>query len=177
MTSAVSWQNSVSLWPSSFCTTRPNFHVTPSVSWLSTFAFQSPIMKMTYFWVLFLEALVGLHRTIQLQLLQHYWSGHRLGLVWYWMVCLENEQRSYYHFWDCILALHFRLLVTMIAMPFLLRTWIWKISGRQWKTSGPGVESFGWQRVGHTLSVEQQNNKNIQIILFWKLSLQILQNI
>ena len=27
-----------------------------------------------------LEGLVGLHRTIQVQLLQHYWSGHRLGL-------------------------------------------------------------------------------------------------
>ena len=26
-----------------------------------------------------LGGLVGLHRTAQLQLLQHYWSGHRLG--------------------------------------------------------------------------------------------------
>ena len=31
------------------------------------------------FWVLVLKGLVGLHRTIQLQLLQHYWLGHRLG--------------------------------------------------------------------------------------------------
>ena len=30
------------------------------------------------------NAKVGsLHRTIQLQLLQDYWSGHRLGLPWY----------------------------------------------------------------------------------------------
>ena len=28
-----------------------------------------------------LESLVGLHRTVQLQLLQHYWLGHRLGLL------------------------------------------------------------------------------------------------
>ena len=28
--------------------------------------------------VLVLEGLVGLYRTVQLQLLQHYWSGHRL---------------------------------------------------------------------------------------------------
>ena len=28
-----------------------------------------------------LEDLVGLHRTIQLQLIQHYWLGHRLGLL------------------------------------------------------------------------------------------------
>ena len=41
------------------------------------------------FWVLALEGLLGLHRTIQLQLLQHYWSGCRLGLLWYWLIlCL-----------------------------------------------------------------------------------------
>ena len=28
--------------------------------------------------MLVLKGLVGLHRTIQLQLLQHYWSGHKL---------------------------------------------------------------------------------------------------
>ena len=33
-------------------------------------------MKRTSFWgVLVLKGLVGLHRTIQCQLLQHYWSG------------------------------------------------------------------------------------------------------
>ena len=63
-------------------------------------------MKRTsFFWVLVLEGLVGLHRTVQLQLLQHYWSGHRLGLPCYWMVCLGNEQRSFCHFWDCIQTL------------------------------------------------------------------------
>ena len=44
-------------------------------------------------------------RTVQLQLLQCYWSGHILGLPWYWMVCLGNEQRSFCHFWDCIQVL------------------------------------------------------------------------
>ena len=63
------------------------------------------------FWVLVLEGLVGLHRTIQFQLLQHYWLGHRLGLPWYWMVFLGNKQRSFCHFWDCIQVLHFRLIV------------------------------------------------------------------
>ena len=62
--------------------------------------------KWHLFWVLVLKGLIGLHRTIQLQLLQHYWLGHRLGLLWYWMVCLGNEQRSFCCFWDCI---HFRL--------------------------------------------------------------------
>ena len=46
-------------------------------------------------WVLVLEGLVGLHRTVQIQLLQHYWLGHRLGFMWYWMVCLGSEQRSF----------------------------------------------------------------------------------
>ena len=70
----------------------------------------SPLQwKGHIFWVLVLEGLVGLLRTVQHQLLWHYWSGHRLGLPWYWMVCLGNEQRSFCHFWDCIQVLHFRL--------------------------------------------------------------------
>ena len=68
------------------------------------------------FLVLVLECLVGLHRTIQLQLLRH-----RLKLLWYWMVCLGNEQRSFCCFWDCTYLLHFGLLLTMRATPFLLR--------------------------------------------------------
>ena len=64
-------------------TPRSNLPVIPGISWLPTFAFQSPIMKRTSFWVLVLEGLIGLHRTIQLQLLQHDWLGHRLGLPWY----------------------------------------------------------------------------------------------
>ena len=45
MTSAFSWQNSVRLCPASFCTPRPDFPVTPGISWLPTFPFQSPVMK------------------------------------------------------------------------------------------------------------------------------------
>ena len=109
MTSAFSWQNSVSLCPASFRIPRPNLPVTPGVSWLPTFAFQSPIMKGQLFWVLVLKGLVGLHRTIQLQLLQHYWLGHRLDHHDIGMVCLGNEQRSFCHFWDCTQVLHFGL--------------------------------------------------------------------
>ena len=79
------------------------------------------LWKGHLFWVLVLEDLVGLHRTVQLQLLQHYWLGLRLGLLWYWMVCLGNKQKSFCHFWDCIQVLHFRLLLTMRATPFLPR--------------------------------------------------------
>ena len=67
---------------------RPNLPVTSSVSWLPTFSFPSSIMK-TISLDGVLKDPVGLHRTVQLQLLQYYWSGHRLGLLWYWMVWLK----------------------------------------------------------------------------------------
>ena len=47
--------------------------------------------KEHLFWILVLEGLIGLQRTVQLQLLQHYWLGHRLGLLWYWMVFSETN--------------------------------------------------------------------------------------
>ena len=96
MTSAFSWQYCISLCPASFHIPRPNLPVTPGVSWLPTFAFQSPIMKRTTFGVLVLKCLVGLHRTIQLQLLQCYWLGHRLGLLWYWMSTINIVDRLAY---------------------------------------------------------------------------------
>ena len=108
MTSAFSWRNSISLCPASFCPPRSNLPVTPGITWLPTFAFQSSRMKRTSFLGV-IEGLVGLHRTIQLQLHQHNWSGHRVGLLWYWMVCLGNEQRSFCCFWDCIQVLHLSL--------------------------------------------------------------------
>ena len=112
------WQNSISLCPASFRIPRPNFPVTPGVSWLPTFAFQSPIMKRTSFSGVSSRRVVGLHRTVHLQLLQHYWLGHRLGLLWYWVVCFGNEQRSFCHFWDCIQVLHFRLFCWLCVGDF-----------------------------------------------------------
>ena len=43
----------------------------PGISWLPTLAFWFLIMERTSFGVLVLEDLVGLHRNVQLQLLQH----------------------------------------------------------------------------------------------------------
>ena len=43
--------------------------------------------------MLALKNLVGLHRTIQLQLLQHYWSGHRLGYI-KWFALEANRDLS-----------------------------------------------------------------------------------
>ena len=122
MTSAFSWENSISLGPASFCIPRPKLPVTPGVSWLPTFAFQSPVMKRTSFLGVHSKGLVGLHGTIQLQLLQRYWLGHRLGSPWYWMVCLWKRTEIILSF----LRLHPRpafrtVLLTMMATPFLLR--------------------------------------------------------
>ena len=75
----------------------------------SYFCIPVPYNENDTFWGCFIKALAGLHRTVQLQLLWYYWSWHRLGLLWYWMVCLGNKQRSYCHFWDCIQVLHFRI--------------------------------------------------------------------
>ena len=45
--------------------------------------------------MLVLEGLVGLHRTIQLQLLQCYWSGHRLGFCGIeWFALEMNKDHS-----------------------------------------------------------------------------------
>ena len=104
MTSAFSWQNSVSLYPASFCTSKSNLPDTPGVSWLSTFAFQSPIMKRISLLGVSLKGFVGLHRTIQPQLLQHNWSGHWITQLDYCDIerfVLETN-RSFWCFWDCI---------------------------------------------------------------------------
>ena len=55
--------------------------------------------KDILFLVLVLESVVGLHRTDQLQYLKHQWLGHRLGLLWHWIICLGHKWRSFCHFW------------------------------------------------------------------------------
>ena len=91
-----------------FCAPRPNLSVTPGISWLPRVHFSPLWWKGHPFWVLVL-GLLGLHWTLQLQALWHYWSGHRFGLTWYWTVCLGNVQRSFCRFWDCTQVLHFGL--------------------------------------------------------------------
>ena len=84
------------------------------------------------FWVLILEGLVCLNRTIYLQLLEYYWLGHWLGLLWFWMACLQNKQRSFYHFWDCIQVLHFGLF----CWPWWLLHFFWGIPARSSRYNG-----------------------------------------
>ena len=56
--------------------------------------------------MLVLKGLVRLHRTNQLQLLQHYWLGHILGLLCYEWFALETNRDHYVIFEiaskDCI---------------------------------------------------------------------------
>ena len=97
MTSAFSWQNSMSVCPASFCTPRPNMPVTPGVSQLPTFAFQSPIMNRTSFG--------GVCSKRSCRSSYNHSASASLALVvvafldycdneW----CLGNEQRSFCHF-------------------------------------------------------------------------------
>ena len=109
------------------------------------FACYSRYLLNSYFWIpipfyendiswgmLVPEGLVDLHRTIQLQLLQHYWLGHRLGLLWYWMVYLGDKQRSICHFWDCIQVLHLGLF----CWPWWLLHFFWGIPAHSSRYNG-----------------------------------------
>ena len=71
--------------------------------------------KRHLFGGLVIEGFIGLHRTIQLQLLWHQWLGHKLGLLWCWMVWL-GELRPLCHFCSTP-VLHFRLFC-----------WLWALS-------------------------------------------------
>ena len=57
MTSAFSWQHSISLCPASFYTPKPNLPFTPGISWLPTFAFQS-LESICYFHCIIVSDLV-----------------------------------------------------------------------------------------------------------------------
>ena len=58
----------------------------------SYFVFQSPMIKRMSFLGVGSRRSWDLYRTTHLQLLQHYWLGHRLGLLWYLMVCSEMNR-------------------------------------------------------------------------------------
>ena len=121
ITNVFSWQNSVSLCPASFCT-QGQTCLLLQVSLDFLLWHSNPLRWKGYlFLLLVLEGLIGLHRTVQLRLLRHQWLKHRLGLLWYWMVCLGNKLILFSRFWDCTQVLHFRLLLTVRATPFLLR--------------------------------------------------------
>ena len=65
------------------------------------------------FWVLVLEGLVGLHKSVQHQHLQHYWLGPRLGLPWYEWFALETN-------WD-----HSAIFETALKYYISDSCWLW----------------------------------------------------
>ena len=69
--------------------------------------------------MLVIKGLVDLHRTIQLQLLQHYWLGHRLDYCDIEWSALETNRDHSVVFE--IPSKYCNLLLTMMATPFLLR--------------------------------------------------------
>ena len=122
-------QNSISRYFDSFCTPRPNLPVIPDISWLPTFAFQSPIRKRYLFWVLVLESFVGLHRTVQLQLFCIIGQGIDLDycdIEWFALEMNRDhsvvfEITSKYCISDSFICTTFwTLLLTMMATPFPL---------------------------------------------------------
>ena len=90
----------------------------------SYFCIPVPYDEMDFFFfflMVVLEGLVGLCRTVQLQLLKHSWSGHRLGFPNIEWFALEMNKIIL-----SFLGLHpstaFQtLLLTVMAAPFLLK--------------------------------------------------------
>ena len=109
------WQSSASLCRASFCSPRPNLPVIPDIFWLPTCSFQSPMMKMTSFFVvssrrycrsscdvcvLVPQSCLTMSDMVNLSIFSIS-VRHRLGLLWYWMIFLGNKPRSFCYFWDC----------------------------------------------------------------------------
>ena len=68
-----------------------------------------------------LEGLIGLHGTIQLKLLQHYWLGHNLDYCDIEWLALEMNGDHSVIFETAQSTAFWILLLTMMATPFLLR--------------------------------------------------------
>ena len=112
---ACSLDKTVSLCP----TLRAKLPVILGIPRLPTLHSNSLWLKGHLFLMLVLESVVGLHRTCHLQLFQHQWLRHRLGLLWYLVVWVGNKSRSFCPFWDCTQVLHFKIC------PFLLILVYW----------------------------------------------------
>ena len=114
--------NSVSFCPASICTPRPNLLLILDISWLPTFAFQSPVIQRISLMILVLEDVVSLYTTCQFNFLVI--SGWGTGLdccdiEWF---ALETN-RLFCCFWGCTHVLYFRLFwwLCLLRNSFLLR--------------------------------------------------------
>ena len=85
------------------------------IPWIA--AYQAPpsigFARQEYWSRVPLPSPVGLHRTIQLELLQHYWLGHRIGLLWYCMVCPKITRAFSFSSRDVIFVWFFLLTLEL----------------------------------------------------------------
>ena len=86
---------------------------------LTSYYFHSnPLCRKNIFLVSVLD-LTDFPRSAQHQLLRHQWLGHRLELLWCWMVCLGSEPRSFFHFWGNTEVRHFGLFCSLWGLLHL----------------------------------------------------------
>ena len=108
----------------SFCTPRPKLPASSDIFWLSISAFQFLTMKSISFFTISSKKVC---KQVFIELVNFSFFGvkylvHRLGLLWWWRICLGNELRSFTPFWDCTPNIAFQiLLLTMRATPLLLQ--------------------------------------------------------
>ena len=129
VTSVFSWQNSISLCPASFHIPRPSCAVTPGVSWLPTFAFQSPIMWR------------GQCTPLQYSCLENPMDGGA------WWAAVDGVARSQTRLSDFTFTFHFYALEKEMATHSSVLAW--RIPGM---VEPGGLPSMGSHRVEHDWS-------------------------
>ena len=129
------------LCPASFCIPKPNLPVTPGVSWLPTFAFQSPIMKRTSFLGVLEGFGEGNGTPLQYSCLENPMDGGA------WWAAVHGVAKSRTWLSDFTFSFHFHALEKEMATHSSVLAW--RIPG----TGEPGgLPSLGLHRVGHDWS-------------------------
>ena len=124
----------VSLCPASFCTPRPNWPVTPSISWLPTFSFQSPMVKRTsevlgHLYYPYSELFFGLIAHLHLT----YFSSRILScsLLWNIFLC-------------CLILSNFVCLLSH-SRPHCSSSCFWCLPSGRWVWSKRLVPASWWE--------------------------------
>ena len=112
--------------------------------------------------MLVLEGLIDLRRTIQLQLLQHYWSGHSgfdiEWFAWIWTEVIPEITLSFLRLhpitaliwkWHCTYFENKRILFLWRCRPWDSYRWYDTLSGIWFKTSMVGGKRWGGALAKH----------------------------
>ena len=95
MTSAFFWQNSYQPLSCFILYSKAKFACYSRCFWTSYFCIPGPYYEKDIFLVVSSRRAVSLHRTVQLQLLQHYWLGIDLDCCYIkWLVLEMNRDHS-----------------------------------------------------------------------------------